>query len=117
MHTVSRGIYTVLYKDNLDEFNTFIGNPFLDDPYNGIKEEVQTAVDNFLRSSYDNNNPMVVIEMVLSTNHYNHGVAFYFNYELVNKKEIKGWAWSFSEPVEPKEFIEELNHVVNIKLT
>ena len=114
---MSRGIYTVLYKDNMDEFNTFIGNPFLNEYYQYMKEDIQTAVDRFLRSSYDNSKPMVVIEMVLSTSHKNHGVDFYFDYDPINNDKIESWAWSFSEPVEPKEFIDELKHLVNIKLT
>lgn len=106
---MDKGIYTVLYKQDLDIVKQISNNPvFKEVVISSIRSEVD-EVANSTNGSTNNGEPILAFELCINDsgipNIYSNRHA-----DLITK-EIKNWAWSFSKPVEPQEFIDELTRM------
>lgn len=105
---MDKGIYTVLYKKDLDIVKQISNNPvFKEVVISSIRSEVDDIFNRF-NDSPDSIKPMLAFELCINDSGR---PDIYSNRYFDDIKEIKTWVYSFSKCVTPQEFIDELNRM------
>ena len=105
---MDKGIYTVLYKQDLDIVKQISNNPlFKEVVISSIRSEVDEVANRF-NESPDSVKPMLAFELCINDSGK---PDIYSNRYLDDIQDVKNWVYSFSKWVTPQDFVDELNRM------